>query len=393
MKADFYDKYFDELNEEQIELLKRLDITKENMSEYSYVADEQGNINRPIKDEIIDDIIKELGIVEFPKSYIEYLKTYGDGGWGCIWIYGIYISNNIYTKGKIESRMLDTTLSYREKYKWNKEIISIAIGKNCDGLIFCLDTSRMHNDECPVVVFNEHSMEFDEYAPDFKEFVKKYIAYGVDCELEMFREAEEERNAIKLIKGTGYKSCWLVLKGVAKEKLTEILRLSKKKKMTWDEGVRFVNDVSNLNKHPVFITSKYNSKIYVIGNGLFEIADNPDKLLELGKLSKELCFYLTDRNSETHCFAKISKGEMRRFYFYSEEKIISIGKITPIEKQLKVKFPYDFNEAFDGKHTQINEDHIIQIANKWSPEDIKNYPYKDVITGSISDYISNILND
>ena len=38
MKADFYNKYFDKLNEEQLELLKRLDITKENMSEYSYVA-------------------------------------------------------------------------------------------------------------------------------------------------------------------------------------------------------------------------------------------------------------------------------------------------------------------------------------------------------------------
>jgi len=58
--------------------------------------------------------------------------------------------------------MLDATLSYREKYKWNKEIISIAIGTNRDGLIFCLDTSRMYNGECPVVVFNEQSKEFDE---------------------------------------------------------------------------------------------------------------------------------------------------------------------------------------------------------------------------------------
>lgn len=384
MKADFYDKYFDELNEEQIELLKRIDITKENMSTYSYIADEQGNIDRPNTDEIINGIIKELGVAELPKSYIEYLKAYGDGGWGCIWIYGINISDNIYYKGKIESRLLEITLRNREKYNWSKEIVSIAIGSGFyDKIIFCLDTSKMNNSECPVVVFNELTLEFDEYAPNFKDFVKKYITYGIDCELRRYKEAEEERNAIKLINGTGYKSCWIVLKGIAKEKLTEALKLSKKKKMTWDEGVEFVNDVSNLKKHTVFITSKYNNKIYVIGNGLLEIADNPEWLFELGKLCKEVCFYLTERNSETHGFAKITKGELRRFYYYSEEKIINIGKITSIEKQLKLKLPSIFNEAFNSKYTQINEEHIIQIANKWSPEDINNYPYKDVITGSI----------
>ncbi|MBK1812160.1 SMI1/KNR4 family protein [Clostridium sp. YIM B02505] len=383
MKADFYNKYFYELNEEQIELLKKLDITKENMCEYSYMADEQGNIDRPIADDIIDGIIKELEIAELPRSYIEYLKTYGDGGWGCIWIYGVYVSQNIYTKGKIESRMVDATLRYRESFSWSKEIICIAIGQICDGLIFCLDTSRMCNGECPVVVFNEQNMMFNEYATDFKEFVKKYITYGIACELKRFSESEEERSAIKLINGTGYKSCWFVAKGTTKEKLAEVLGLSRKKKMTWDEGIEFVNNVSNFNNHPVFITSKYDNKIYVIGNGLYKLADNPDKLLELGKLCKELCFYLTERNSETHCFAKISKGEVKRFYFYNEEKIINMGKITQIEKQLKMKFPSDFNEAFDGKHTQINEEHIIQIANKWSSENIKDYPYKDVLTGLI----------
>lgn len=376
MKADFYDKYLNELNEEQIAVLKRNDITKENMSQYSYITDEEGNINRIITDEIIDDITEQLGINELPKSYIEYLKTYGDGGWGEIWIYGIFKS-----KGQVESRLLDVTLRYRETYNLKKEFICIAIGSGSDGIIFFFDISRMCDGECPVVVFNESNKQFDEYADNFNEFVKKYIEYGIEWDIRISREIEEEKNAIKLIKGTGYKCSWLVLKGTTKKALEEVLKLSKKKKVTWDTGLEFVYDVSKINEHRVLVSSKYNNKIYIIGNGLFKIANNPDWLLELGKICKEICFYLTERVSETHCFAKISKGEIRRFYFCNEDEIINIGKITPIEKELKVKFPANFNEAFDGKHTQINEEHIIKIANKWSPEDIENYPYKDVIVG------------
>lgn len=378
MKADFYDKYFDELNEEQIAVLKRRDITKESMSEYSYIADEKGNIKTIITDEMIRHITEKLGIDELPKSYIEYLKTYGDGGWGEIWIYGIFKWTD-----KVDSRLLDITLRYREEYNLKKQFICIGIGWGCDGIVFFFDTSRMCNGECPVVAFNKWSKQFNEYADNFNEFVKKYITDGINWHIQNDKEIEEEKNAIKLIEGTGYKCSWLVLKGTTKQKLEEVLKLSKKKKMTWDKGLEFVYDVSKISEHRVFISSKYNSKIYIVGNGLFKMANNPDWLLELGKICKEVCFYLTERVSETHCFAKISKGEIRRFYFCNEDEIISIGKITPIEKQLKVKFPANFNEAFDDKHTQINEEHIIQIANKWSPEDIKNYPYKDVIVGLI----------
>lgn len=374
MKAEFYDKYFNELNEEQIDVLKKIDITKENMSQYSYITDEEGYINRTITDEIIDDITDKLGINELPKSYIEYLKTYGDGGWGEIWIYGIFKS-----KGQVESRLLDVTLRYREEYNLKKELICIAIGSGLDGYIFFFDTSKMCDGECPVVVFNERTQQFNEYANNFDEFVRRYIAYGIEYYIRTDREIEEEKNPIKLIKGTGYKCSWLVLKGITKKKLEEVLKLSNKKKMTWDTGLEFVYDTSKINEHRILISSNYNNKIYVIGNGLFKIANNPEVLLKLGEMCKEVCFYLTERVSETHCFAKISKGEIRRFYFCNEDEIINIGKITAIEKQLKVKFPANFNEAFDNKYTEINEEHIIQIANKWSPEDLNNYPYKDVV--------------
>lgn len=40
-------------------------------------------------------------------------------------------------------------------------------------------------------------------------------------------------------------------------------------------------------------------------------------------------------------------------------------------------------DFYDKYFDELNEEHIIQIANKWSPKDINNYPYKDVITGSL----------
>lgn len=85
------------------------------------------------------------------------MKAYGDGGWGEIWIYGIFKS-----KGQVESRLLDLTLHYRETYNLKKEFICIAIGSGSDGYIFFFDTSRMCDGECPVVVFNDKHTEINE---------------------------------------------------------------------------------------------------------------------------------------------------------------------------------------------------------------------------------------
>ncbi|SHI68607.1 SMI1-KNR4 cell-wall [Clostridium cavendishii DSM 21758] len=183
MKANFYNEYFDELNAEQLAILKEQDITKENMNQYSYIADEEGNIETIITDEMIYNIIKELGINELPKSYIKYLKIYGDGGWGKIWIYGIYK-----WKQPVESRLLDSTLMYRKKYNLKNEFVCIAIGSGNDDIIYFFDTSRMCNGECPVVVFNERTTVFEEYAKNFNDFVRKYIKDGIGWQIRINRE-------------------------------------------------------------------------------------------------------------------------------------------------------------------------------------------------------------
>ncbi|WP_312089141.1 SMI1/KNR4 family protein [Megamonas funiformis] len=77
--------------------------------------------------------------VKLPNSYKWFLKTFGYG-----FIYGIEILGY----GKFTPPLVVTkTLDYR-KYGLPNEYVVI---EDCDEFIYCLDTSKMENNECPVI--------------------------------------------------------------------------------------------------------------------------------------------------------------------------------------------------------------------------------------------------
>lgn len=77
--------------------------------------------------------------VKLPNSYKWFLKTFGYG-----FIYGIEILGY----GKSTPPLVVTkTLDYR-KYGLPNEYVVI---EDCDEFIYCLDTSKMENNECPVI--------------------------------------------------------------------------------------------------------------------------------------------------------------------------------------------------------------------------------------------------
>lgn len=373
MKADFFDFYFDELTKDELAVLRKQKITKEKMPEYSYMTTELTEKN-------LISIMKRLGVQQLPKSYLNYLMNYGDGGQGEIDIYGVYRKKDSY---KLESRLVEFTLYYRKICKFPKYLLAIATGKWPNKIIFCLDTSRMIEGECPVVVYNQKEHLIKDYANTFKDFVRKYIRYGINWRIEEKREMEEKNNDWKLLMGIGCRCCWMVVKGVSEKSLIEVLNLCEKKKMTWEEGCSYIYDYINLDKRPVMISSRYQGKIYVIGNGLLSISYDLKKLLQIGGICNRVYFYFTNHITKSHGFAKLKKGQIERLYFSDEERIWSMGTCSEAERQLNFYFPKDFKDVFEKEYTYIDEDCIIDIASKWTPEDLENYPYKDVIVGNM----------
>ncbi len=100
--------------------------------------------------EKVDYIEKELSVT-LPDSYKWFLKTFGYGG-----IEGIEIIG--YDKCTPPSVVVETK-EYRE-YGLPEKYVVI---EDCDEFIYCLDTSKMENNECPVISWDmQDSILFEE---------------------------------------------------------------------------------------------------------------------------------------------------------------------------------------------------------------------------------------
>lgn len=123
-----------------------------------------------ITNEMIQKLSSDLG-VELPKSYIKFLKEYGEGG---ITFYIFGIEDESY------SSAYEETILLREEKNIDKSWIVIQhIRSNWEEYLICLDTSRMENGECPVI---KYDLE-DEEAEDFKENFYEFFNYKVEVVL------------------------------------------------------------------------------------------------------------------------------------------------------------------------------------------------------------------
>jgi antitoxin YobK len=106
--------------------------------------------------EHVQDTLK----VKFPESYKWFLNNYGSGG-----LYGIDISR--VAKSNISTVVIETE-SYRD-LGLNDNLVVI---EDVDEFAYCLDTSKMENNECPVVAWNKQG-GLDDFntAENFYEFL------------------------------------------------------------------------------------------------------------------------------------------------------------------------------------------------------------------------------
>lgn len=115
---------------------------------------------------VSDDLISKYELVlqvKFPKSYIDFLKEFGEGGISGTYIDGIQDE----TFGAVQ----EDTENFRKMENLAPELIVIGMGGIKDRKwLICLDTKRMNEDECPVVQYDLSTKKISEYMPNFSAF-------------------------------------------------------------------------------------------------------------------------------------------------------------------------------------------------------------------------------
>lgn len=98
---------------------------------------QDGDFSGPADINKVNLILSSLG-VSLPKTYKWFQQRYGHGGIGGLEILGV-------TKGEVPSCVIET-----ERFRKLGLPPTYVVVENCDEWIFCLDTSKMKDDECPV---------------------------------------------------------------------------------------------------------------------------------------------------------------------------------------------------------------------------------------------------
>lgn len=321
--------------------------------------------------------------VNFSKSYIEFLKEFGEGGVTGVYIWGIFDDNF--------SSVVKRTKKYRESDDIPKEYVVIQMcGMKGVRWLICLDTSRMEDEECPVIKYMLGSGEVTEYAPSFD------VAFDMAIEEKYFQatghhyefdQSLEQTNIKKdLPTGMGYRSCWAVVEGTTQKTLAEILLQKDTEKCIYREGLTKVNKAPYEDR-AVLVTADYEGANYIIGDGLSSFFYNREAILDKFKSFDRVHVYMTERVSECHGFALLEKGEIKRLYCYDEEGIQNMGERLPEEISLGYHFPINFEEAAigqtDEKITRMDEDALVTLAIEQMGIDTEKYPYEDVMVGRL----------
>ncbi|MEC0273160.1 SMI1/KNR4 family protein [Peribacillus frigoritolerans] len=116
------------------------------------------------------NVVQNELVVELPESYKWFLTTYGSGGSFGVDILGVAKSNR--------APVVVNTKSYRE-LGLDKDLVVI---ENAGEYIYCLNTSKMENNECPVIAWNRQG-GLDDYntVKNFYEFLSQRLLDAKDA--------------------------------------------------------------------------------------------------------------------------------------------------------------------------------------------------------------------
>lgn len=147
---------------------------KEELTNFINEHNESDDFTGGVAESQVNVVQNELG-VELPESYKWFLTTYGSGGSFGVDILGVAKSNR--------APVVVNTKSYRVS-GLDKGLVVI---ENAGEYIYCLNTSKMKNNECPVIAWNRQG-GLDNYntTKNFYEFLSQRLLDAKDAWVEDF---------------------------------------------------------------------------------------------------------------------------------------------------------------------------------------------------------------
>lgn len=250
--------------------------------------------------------------------------------------------------------------------------------------LFCLDTKRMVDGECPVVWYvlkDDKIISEQDYATDFWELFNKENEELYMEEIQRMQEAGENND---LPEGMGFGQCWMVIDESSQKAVVEALLQDKTKRYEYREGLQKVAEADD-EENIVAVTATYKEQNYIIGGALHQFFYQTEVFLDKLKAFPRVYVYMTEHVSETHGFALIEYGKVVRLFSYDENEIRNIGKPLPEEIALSYRLPKNFEEERSGEEnfTEVNEDMIVALAIQQVGIDVEQYPYKKVVVGKL----------
>ena len=197
--------------------------------------------------------------------------------------------------------------------------------------------------------------------------------------------------ALELIEGTGYQTAWMVVEGKTQGAVKKALLKTGTKKRPFQKGIELANGVAAGTEDLVAITKDQKKRCYMIGNAVSRFFYDYETYCKAMSSFPKIYVYMTERVSESHGFALIEKGKLKRFFRYDEDGVESVGEPLPAEEALNLRLPKTWKDTRDQAFTQVTEDTIVALAIQQIGIDVSQYKYEDVVVGELyvdpSDYI------
>jgi hypothetical protein len=180
---------------------------------------------------------------------------------------------------------------------------------------------------------------------------------------------------------------WLAVKTLKPSAVQAALQLHGPAPCSWEEGM------ARAREDKLFISPPISGWILVVGSGLPEPADDPDKsFLFLSALSRKLGqvqFFSASRALHHHGWALLDKGRVLRAYAWAGETLWNQGPLTAAEKELDMQcLEYASGQSLFAIRDALsaNTDKVSQLAGRWSIDPAAIPPENSLRRGIVGAY-------
>lgn len=172
----------------------------------------------------------------------------------------------------------------------------------------------------------------------------------------------------------GYKCNWLCVKSDSPLEVIEKLGLKNAEPSNWDKGIEMAYNGFR------FVSPVLDGYVLVVNFGMDILTLAPELLDKAAKLFPEIQFFVTQRVSDYHAWAKFVNGEMIRGYGWcgcDGTVFLNRGEPTPEEVRLGFTNLLPSEEADWETHDTPEEEYVLELAAAWGIDtsfSAKNYP-------------------